>query len=257
MPWSFARARLVVLVAVVCALGASTGPASARQVSQGFIPYIALEVSKGGGTWLYGETFGCVGETSAAVYTNGDFPGLSALGWCEMYLSGSWSPNGVGSGWGQLRTGTHWIDFTFTLTSSGLSGMGTDSHGAVIGLSAPLVSTAAGCCYRHYQGSLRYNGGRWEKAQNTSSPQISGDLRAGQTLTASPGEWTSDGPLTYSYLWRRCDADGHGCHAAGAGQTYTLTADDVGHMMSVTVFATNADGMAFADSPPAGPVASG
>jgi concanavalin A-like lectin/glucanase superfamily protein/matrixin len=39
---------------------------------------------------------------------------------------------------------------------------------------------------------------------NSSPPSISGTLAAGQTLTADPGTWTGDQPISYSYQWQRC-----------------------------------------------------
>jgi len=80
--------------------------------------------------------------------------------------------------------------------------------------------------------------------RNTSAPAISGTARDGQTLTADPGVWDGSGPISYSYQWRRCDANGASCaDVAGAtGSTYALGATDVGATMRVVVTATNAAG---------------
>lgn len=86
--------------------------------------------------------------------------------------------------------------------------------------------------------------------QNTSAPTISGDPRAGQTLTASPGSWSGTTPITYTYQWFRCGANLDNCAAlAGAsGNTYTVQSDDVGKRLLVQVTATNADGSGTAEA---------
>lgn len=84
---------------------------------------------------------------------------------------------------------------------------------------------------------------------NTVVPAIGGDPTEGQTLTGTSGTWTS-GPMTsYTYQWRRCDADGTNCAdvAGAADAQYTLTAADVGSTMRLRV---TADGTVSADSAP-------
>ena len=43
---------------------------------------------------------------------------------------------------------------------------------------------------------------------NTAPPTISGTTQSGSTLTASTGTFTGTTPLTYTYVWSRCDASG-------------------------------------------------
>jgi hypothetical protein len=71
---------------------------------------------------------------------------------------------------------------------------------------------------------------------------VSGTAQDGETLTADPGSWSGTAPLSYAYQWRSCDADGDGCaDIAGAdGQSFDLSAADVGSTVRVTVTATNA-----------------
>ena len=77
---------------------------------------------------------------------------------------------------------------------------------------------------------------------NTSLPSITGLAQEGATLTASNGAW-SNSPTSYALQWKRA-----GTAISGAtGQTYTLTAGDIGGAITVTVVATNAYG----DSTPA------
>jgi hypothetical protein len=87
-------------------------------------------------------------------------------------------------------------------------------------------------------------------------PSVSGAPREGETLTADRGTWSGSQPISYAYQWRRCDATGGGCVDVGGatGQTYTATASDVGHALTVAVTATNPDGSATAAASPTAPV---
>lgn len=68
---------------------------------------------------------------------------------------------------------------------------------------------------------------------NTVPPTITGTPAAGQTLTAAPGEWDTEG-LTFTYQWQRDGVDVAGATAA----TYTLTTADEGTAISVIVTAS-------------------
>jgi uncharacterized protein YukE len=87
---------------------------------------------------------------------------------------------------------------------------------------------------------------------NTARPTISGTVDVGKTLTAAAGNWAGDQPISYTYAWQRCDANGNACTAiAGASsQTYTLAASDAGSTFRVLVTAKNAAGSGSAISVP-------
>jgi inosine-uridine nucleoside N-ribohydrolase len=76
-----------------------------------------------------------------------------------------------------------------------------------------------------------------------SLPTIAGGASPGQILTDVHGSW-SNGPTGYSYQWEDCDNAGNSCLAiAGAtGQTYLVTATDLGHTLRVLETASNAAG---------------
>jgi hypothetical protein len=81
---------------------------------------------------------------------------------------------------------------------------------------------------------------------NSALPTISGTPQQGDQLTADPGTWSGDTPITYDYQW----SDGQ------TGNPITLSSADVGQNLSVTVTASNdaGPGTAPATSNTVGPV---
>ena len=78
---------------------------------------------------------------------------------------------------------------------------------------------------------------------DTAVPSISGMPSQGQTLTESHGVW-SNSPTAYTYQWEDCDPSGQSCSpvSGATGQTYTLTAGDVGDTIRVQEVASNTGG---------------
>jgi len=79
---------------------------------------------------------------------------------------------------------------------------------------------------------------------NNSLPAISGTAQNGQTLTAANGSWAGVTPISYAYLWQRCNASGSSCGSidTATGQNYVASHDDIGATIRVQVTATNSDG---------------
>ena len=92
--------------------------------------------------------------------------------------------------------------------------------------------------------------------QLTASPTISGTPQQGQTLTAVEGKWSGGQPITFTYTWFRCDANGDACAAipGATGKTYVLQPADVGKTIRVRVAAKNTGGSASGTSVPTGVV---
>ena len=86
--------------------------------------------------------------------------------------------------------------------------------------------------------------------RNTSLPAISGTARVGETLTASPGTWAGDRPMSFSYQWVRCSRAVSNCaNVAGATTNrYALTSRDRDRRLIVSVTARNAAGGGSAQS---------
>jgi hypothetical protein len=79
---------------------------------------------------------------------------------------------------------------------------------------------------------------------NTARPAVSGDATAGSQLTTSTGTWSGTSPITFHYVWQRCDASGGSCTsiAGQADDTYTVASADVGHRLRSMVTAQNSAG---------------
>lgn len=86
---------------------------------------------------------------------------------------------------------------------------------------------------------------------NTAVPTITGTAEVGETLTAVPGTFTGDAPITKTYQWFA-----GGVSIAGATAiTFNLTADQLGKTMTVRETGTNTSGSASAYSAPTAAVA--
>jgi Inosine-uridine preferring nucleoside hydrolase len=79
----------------------------------------------------------------------------------------------------------------------------------------------------------------------SAGPSISppGGVVEGQILSESHAPWIGS-PTSFGYQWQSCDGSGNNCSAipGATGQSYTLTAGDVGHRIRVQETATNAGG---------------
>ena len=87
-------------------------------------------------------------------------------------------------------------------------------------------------------------------------PAISGTTVEGQTLRVVHGSWIN-APTTFKDEWGRCASSGAitSCHTVAVGESYVLTAADVGHAIRVRESAANVGGAGeFAISAPTSPV---
>ena len=80
----------------------------------------------------------------------------------------------------------------------------------------------------------------------TVTPAVTGSNVVGQTLTVATGTFTGTTPFAYSYVWRRCDAQGTlpSCVAipGATSSTYVLQQADLGATLRAYVTATNVIG---------------
>jgi lysozyme len=87
---------------------------------------------------------------------------------------------------------------------------------------------------------------------NIEPPTIAGSAAVGETLTAAPGSWLGSAPIGFAFDWERCDALGAICTPIPGATTksYTLTPEDKGSTIVVTVTGMNRVGSEPAESPP-------
>jgi hypothetical protein len=93
---------------------------------------------------------------------------------------------------------------------------------------------------------------------NTTEPSITGTARVGSRLEANRGQWAGDTPITYTYVWLRCNDKGDNCsEIQGANDTtYEVRDADTGRTIRVRVVARNDRGSTSAISNPTGVVGS-
>jgi PASTA domain len=75
-------------------------------------------------------------------------------------------------------------------------------------------------------------------------PWITGQAREGQTLTVSEGEWVGANPISFSYVWVRCNPNGVGCAPIPGAtlRTHALSGADVGSRLYAVVTGSNVAG---------------
>jgi len=94
---------------------------------------------------------------------------------------------------------------------------------------------------------------------NTALPVVSGIDTTGSRLTTTNGTWLGSTPITYAYVWKRCDTNGNNCNiiSGATASNYTLTSSDAAHDIRSAVTATNSAGSTTATSAATASVASG
>ena len=85
---------------------------------------------------------------------------------------------------------------------------------------------------------------------NTTPPSISGTAKVGSTLQANRGQWAGEQPITYSYVWLRCNDKGDNCaEIQGADDpSYEVRDADAEKTIRVRVIARNDRGSSSAIS---------
>jgi fibronectin type 3 domain-containing protein len=94
---------------------------------------------------------------------------------------------------------------------------------------------------------------------NTAPPTVGGAAQVGASLTADPGRWTGNAPISYGFQWEMCRASGEECFDVEAGEggtsaTIALGPFDLGWILRVRVTATNELGETSASSAYTDPV---
>lgn len=79
---------------------------------------------------------------------------------------------------------------------------------------------------------------------NTQPAWPRGAMVVGQVVTADPGSWVGRQPISFTYRWLRCNAQGGECQRIPGARstTYRLTASEVGRKIRFELTARNAVG---------------
>jgi phosphatidylinositol-3-phosphatase len=85
---------------------------------------------------------------------------------------------------------------------------------------------------------------------DVAPPSITGQSVAGDTLTATPGDWAGTDPISVAYQWQQCDSGGANCSDIGGAtsSSFVIPSGDVGTALRVVVTASNSAGSASASS---------
>ncbi len=96
------------------------------------------------------------------------------------------------------------------------------------------------------------------KPFNTDGAVDQGTAVAGNVLNANRGQWGGEDPITYSFVWLRCNPKGNNCsEIQGANDPeYEIRDSDTGRTIRVRVIARNDRGSTSAISNPTGVVGS-
>jgi hypothetical protein len=92
-----------------------------------------------------------------------------------------------------------------------------------------------------------------------SAPSIAGVVQSGAALSADPGIWSAEGPVSYTYQWETCSSAGDDCaRLEGATEAnYLVTSGTLGSTLRVKVTATSPLGSKTAISAPTATAAGG
>ena len=186
------------------------------------------------------------GQTTPYVVTTPSFSGGPQIGVATTVTVGTW---------GNSPT-SYSRQFTVNGFAAGspITGTGTASHTWAPGdereACACEVSATNGSGTTTYTLAIGTVAVGVGAPVNTVAPSFTGTAQAGSTLSGSAGTWTGTVD-SYSYVWTR-----DGTLISGATSiNYTLTGSDVGHSVTLVVYANNSvTGSQVASSTPSGTV---
>ncbi|HEX4010693.1 MAG TPA: hypothetical protein VHX62_11815 [Solirubrobacteraceae bacterium] len=197
---------------------------------------------------------------SAAIATdppvNAQVPtivGAPSLGGTLTAAPGTWSPLGAAYTY-QWQRGDATDGYT---DIAGATGSTYTTVAADVGENIQVVVTAT-----NPDGSGAATSAPTQTVQqppvNLVAPSApTGTLMNGSVLTPDTGSW--DSPVTFAYVWLRCPGTATsvsaGCTPVSNASTYTLTVNDIGYEMAVTMTATSVGGSTTANSALTGVVA--
>jgi len=189
---------------------------------------------------------GSVVAASAAAPVNTKEPSLKGSALVGKDLTGNagtWTGAGISYAYRWLRcdksaancvpiAGAIAIKYKVTSTDLGatirfeVTGSNTDGKGTATSNPTTVITTTGGI------------------PASSTPPTIGGTATVGATLTSTDGTWVGDQPITYSYQWQHCDANGNACKdiAQATHSSTKLTDKEAGFTIRIEVSARNSRG---------------
>ena len=206
---------------------------------------------------LAGDAGSTNGTTLGASIEDGE-PDHLDLGWYSVWYT--WTA--PSTGWATFENCGSPFDSVIAVYTGAAVGavqlVAGNDDGCDTGVASRVgIQASAGTSYMlavsGYEGDTGDFTLRWSRNPPppimAGEPRVLGVPRDGETLTASDGTWTGEGPIQYAYAWGRCDEDTCELIADATSKTYTVRSRDIGFRLWVRVTATNPYGStrAFSD----------
>jgi hypothetical protein len=203
---------------------------------------------------------GCPTTGAAGVYV---YAATGYKGTCQYFNGSSQSPESWSIGDNNLRSVKVVGSYTVTLfTTANFGGAWYQT-----GVSQPDVTQFV---VKQNTSSITLSNSP-NIPQPLNPPTITGNPVVGTTLTTDNGTWATSGfhitypqPTSFAYQWYRCtskDQNGQYCYpgkeiaiGGATGKTYTLTKDDAGGWVSVTVYGKAKSGTGINEALAYGPI---
>lgn len=184
----------------------------------------------------YTDSFSAKSDPTTAVdpldVSNSVLPtitGSPAVGSVLTEHDGTWAPGDVSFSYQWLAEGD---------AISGASGSSFTPTAAELGKKVTVRVTGTKTNLNSYQAESNETAAvAAAPIVNQTAPVLSGAAREGQQLSTTDGTWTPATGLSYSYKWK---ADDSAVAGAADANTYTLTPNEVGKVITVEVTASKA-----------------
>ena len=231
------RRSTVLLVLLVCAGFAAGEAAAAAPANDRFADAVLLD---GAGGTANGTTIDATSETEEPKH----YPyGGGHSVWYRWI-----APTAASVTFDTCTSGFATIMAVYTGSAvSALDAIAADGYGCYPGSRVTFLATA-GTEYRIAVDDVWSGSGTFTLAWRPTpvpaavrAPSVSGNLRVGEKLTVTSGEWSSIARTTIARQWQRC---GNGCSdiPGAIGTEYTLGPADIGFDLAVAETASNTAG---------------
>jgi len=190
-----------------------------------------------------GVAVGAAGATTAAGPVNSSPPSVSGTVQQGQRLTAS---TGSWSGGGTIDYSFQWQRCSSGGTSCGsISGatsqsydVGSSDVGKTLRVVVTATSSSGSASAASSPTGVVAPAGSAPRA--TKQPDPHGTAQVGNSVSVDNGAWSGTSPITYSYQWQRCSANGSCANVSGATKSsYDPVSGDVGYRLRAIVTAKN------------------